>query len=361
MPSIAREQENTTDNINWFTTVNNVLTEMYAVEFQIYCIESGIDEAVQVFPETGWEDVTNAPGNFDVGCYYAYDNANARGWTPDITSVIGTYRIIWRWKLASWSDWDGGAEDFEVLYSPGETYITVGDVRDAGLTDPPFSNEDIYAAIILWQQALERACRQWFYPRTLDLYVDGENSDMMHFGVPIIEITSLKINSSEDDLDTALYKVYNSRTYPDDRKNPRIKLVHSTQLNDIYFAFSSYGELKFRKGYQNQRIQGSFGYTEPDGSPPALISRALLKLVIEKLTRPVYVAPGEAPPAPSPMTIAGVVIEEKTDGHSIRYGTASTSDRKSGLSGLTSDPEILDIIALYRAPIGVATPSHWTY
>jgi hypothetical protein len=363
MTAIARNQENTTDNINWFTTVNDVLTDMYAVEFRVFNIESGLP-GTQIFPSSGWEDVTSAPGNFDTGCYYAYDNTNAEGWTPDVDAELGTHRIYWRWMYTSGSAWQEGAEDFQLVGTgipPGVTYISLGDVRAEGLTDPPYSDNDINTAIVMWQQALERACRQWFYSRELDLYFDGNNSDMIHFGVPIIDVTSLQINGSTTDLDTTLYKVYNSRTYPDDRRNPRIKLVHSTQLEDIYVAFEPRGELKFRKGYKNQRVQGTFGFTESDGTTPQLISRALLKLVIEKLTRPIYTAPGTAPPTPSSVTVAGVVMEEKTDGHSIKYATGSTANRRVGLSGLTSDPEILDIIRMYRAPIGIATPSHWTY
>ena len=50
-------------------------------------------------------------------------------------------------------------------------------------------------------------------------------ADALHFGVPIIAIDYLKLNSSPTALEKWLYKVYSSCHYPDDRSNPRIKLV----------------------------------------------------------------------------------------------------------------------------------------
>lgn len=363
MARIAREQENTPDLVNFFTRVSGALVDVYAMEFRIERIEDEVP-GPQVFPESGWEDISAAPGHYDTGWYYAYDNTAGRGWMPAAGSAVGTHRVYWRWKQFETSSWTEREEDIEVteeLPTPADTYITIGDVREAGLTDPPFTNAMIEAAIVLWQQALERACRQWFDERELTILFDGNDRDTLHLGVPIIEIEYLKLNRMTDPLDAAKYKVYNSRTYPDDRHNPKIRLVHSTQLSDIYVAPWSIGELRFVKGYQNQEIKGTFGFVEPDGSTPALIKRALLKLVVEKLTHPFYVAPDAEEPVPSAVTYAGVVISETTDGHSIRYGSSSFAERRSGLSGLTQDPEILDIIKLYRAPIGIATPSAWSF
>jgi hypothetical protein len=114
MPSIARGEENTSGNINWFTAVNYVLTDMYLVEFRIFDISAGLPGS-QVFPAGDtWEDVSAAPGKFNTGSYYAYDNANACGWTPAVDAVLGDYRIYWRWKLESGSVYQTGAEDFVV-------------------------------------------------------------------------------------------------------------------------------------------------------------------------------------------------------------------------------------------------------
>lgn len=242
-------------------------------------------------------------------------------------------------------------------------YVSVDDVRAEGLEDPPFSDAQIEAAIKTWQAFLERACRQWFYPIELELNVDGTDSDLMAFGVPIISIGEVRLNGDTKALDPFYYKVYNSLTYPADRQNPRIQLIDNRhQEMDIFTAPLRDGRLIFRKGRQNQYIRGTFGYVEADGSPPELIKRALLKLVIEKLTKPLYAAAGAITPAPPPV-LTGVLLEEWTDAHKVRYGQSGgpLKARAPGLAGITDDQEILNIIKLYKAPIGVATVAGPSY
>jgi len=113
MPSINIGEENTVNNINWFTTVNGVLTNMYLVEYAIYNINGGIP-GIQIFPASGFEDVTNPPGRFSTGSYYAYNNLESKGWTPQSNLIVGTHRIVWRWKLNSSSVYQYDAEDFEL-------------------------------------------------------------------------------------------------------------------------------------------------------------------------------------------------------------------------------------------------------
>lgn len=241
-------------------------------------------------------------------------------------------------------------------------YITVSDVRAAGLTQAKVADADVTSAIALWQEFLDRACRQWFEPRTLAIKFDGTDSDTLHFGVPIISVTSLKVNDSPTALPVGSYRVYSSAGYPDDRRNPRIKLV-SEGGHDIYSAPMQFGRFKFQKGRQNQEIVGSFGFVEADGTTPLMIKRALLKLVLEKLQTPVYVDPTCAASGISslPPMLAGALKEEWTDGHRLVYAVSDPAPRKPGLTGVTQDQEIHDIIRLYRAPIGIATPANPSY
>lgn len=366
MPRIAQGQENTAEMINWFIRVYGELTDMYEVSFRIFNIEGGLPGS-QIFPLSGWEDVTSGGGHYSTGYYFAYDNANACGWTPAVDASIGTHRIEWRWKQFEISDYQTGAEDFELTTAAQGSsyllYITVDDVRAEGITDPPFSDDLILATIETWQSILERACRQWFYPRNLTLKFDGDNSETAHFGVPIISVEYLKLNEDAAVLSSDLYVVYN-RVGLGDRHDPHIALRAYRFLDpsDSLYLMGFRGRpLKFSKGYQNHEIRGTFGYVEPDGTTPPAIKRALLKLVIEKLLNPLYTAPGAIPPGGSGSTYAGVVISESTDGHSITYGTATFDKRKTGLSGLTQDQEILTIIDLYRAPIGIANTSYWSW
>jgi len=367
MPAIERGQQNTSDNINWFISVGGVLTDAFLLQFRIHDISAGLP-GTQVFPlpDGTFEDVTSNLGHFAAGSYYAFDGTNNFGWTPGVGANLGTYRIEWQWRITSGAALQSGFEDFEIVSSlpgpgPGGTsYCSVQDIRDAGLTDlAAYPDADVLAAINLWQAFLERACRQWFAAKTIVLSVDGTDSDTLHFGVPIISIEYLKLNDSSEILDASNYRVYNGTSYPDDRRNPRIKLRSLDDMADIYTAPISSGRLRFRKGRQNQEIKGVFGFVEEDGSTPALISRALCKLVIEKLANPIPV-PGGAPAFAPPPIIAGALLEERTDGHLRKYGDSISFDprRPSPYMGLTSDQEILDIIKMYRAPIDIATPAH---
>ena len=49
----------------------------------------------------------------------------------------------------------------------------------------------------------------------------------------------------------------------------------------------------------------------------------------------------------------GPVIEEWTDGHKLKYQAAKLSEQPSGLTGLSSDPEVQLAIRLYRRPVTV--------
>ena len=240
------------------------------------------------------------------------------------------------------------------------SYVTVQQVRDAGLTVAMIPDDAVVqASIEMWQAFLERACRQWFEERAATLEVDGTDSDTIHFPVPVITITELNLNNSADALSSDYYRVYNNRTsYPDDRNNPRVKLIGPDSSRDIYNQPMAFGALRFRKGRQNQRIVGTWGYTEADGSTPLLIQRALILLVIEKVS-PILAGPGG--PAVPPVVPTGLLVEERTDDHSRKWQAAggSTKARPAGLLGITGNPEVLRIIQLYKAPTAMATPANW--
>jgi len=364
MVAIAREQENESEMINWFVAIGGVLTDAYSVEYRIYDISGGLP-GTQVFPVTEgeYETVTTGEGHFSTGSYYAYDNTAVTGWTPTVTQTVGTHRIEWRWKALVTSPFQCGTEDFEVLISSvgssGDTYISIQDLRDEGLLEADYSDTIILTSIELWQAMIERITRQWFTPRTLVLSVDGTNCDTLHFGVPIIEIEYLRLNNSTTDLNTDYYRVYNGSSYPDDRRNPRIKLRSLSEYSDIYTAPASSRSMIFRKGRQNQEIKGTFGFVESDGQPPKPIQRALTKLVIEKLVNRAYTPPNTPHPFMPPI-VGGTMIIEKTDGHSREFSDNRKMGyrRPLGFDGITFDPEILDIIRHYRAPIGIASPAH---
>jgi hypothetical protein len=131
MPSIARQQENTTSKINWFTMSNLILTSAAVIEYRIFDISAGLPGS-QVFPGGGlWENVSAPPGRFATGSYYAYDNSTGKGWMPAVAANIGTNRIFWRWKMLAGDPYDQGAEDFEVtadILVTTADWLTVNDL-----------------------------------------------------------------------------------------------------------------------------------------------------------------------------------------------------------------------------------------
>jgi hypothetical protein len=372
MVFLVRLEENTPEKLNLVTQVDNQPFDVAEIGYRILNFNAGAP-GVQVFPVAAgtFEDVTTGTGHHGTGLYYAYDNAGLEGWTPSSTEETGNWRIEWRWKntLAD-AAYQTVVEDFHIVAESigGSSHliISVADVRAEGVPVPPDgpSDSEIQAAIYLWQSFLERACRQWFYPKPLEMFVDGSDSDALHFGVPIISIEEVEVNMNAEDRGTLLksgdFRVYSGTDYPDDRQNPRIKMRDRFSDDRDIFTQDISGSGKFRKGRKNQRIKGVFGCVESDGSAPPLIKRALTKLVIEKLRRPII--PDTTSGSIPPPIVAGLIQEEWTDGHKIKYSVAGGEirTRAPGLSGITDDPEILDIIRLYKAPIGLATPNNYS-
>lgn len=261
--------------------------------------------------------------------------------------------LFWKLDLNAGLDWER-VDTGTLFFGPqdaDDTYISLADVRAEGVTSGMADDATVLAAIKTWQAFLERACRQWFYPKDLTVLLDGTDSDALHFNVPIVSCAEIRINGQDVALDKTYYRVYSGG---EDRKNPRIKLIDNHAYHhDIYTAPMGMGRLLFRKGRQNQYVRAMFGYIEADGSPPALIQRALMKLVIEKLATPLV--PNFSGPMVPPPLLAGVISEEWTDGHKIKYEPkgGALKPRAPGLAGITNDQEILNIIKLYKAPLGV--------
>jgi hypothetical protein len=177
MPSIARLQENGITRINWFTTYDYTLHDAYLVEFRIFDITGGLPGS-QIFPGSGWEDVSALPGHFATGSYYAYDNANGQGWTPGATTNLGEHRIYWRWRMRAGDDYVQGVEDFEVteeivsteadFLTLNDLYRLVGSERVIQLFDDSLvgtlgsTNSDLQAALQAAEgEAYARLKRSW--------------------------------------------------------------------------------------------------------------------------------------------------------------------------------------------------------
>lgn len=244
-------------------------------------------------------------------------------------------------------------------------YLTLQDIRDAGITSLMASDTLVNAAISQACQLIDLVTGQWFEARSGTLLVDGQDSELLQLPVPIISLTSMFLEGSTLAVDPNYYRVYNGRgpttaglitqMAADDRKNPKIILRRQTS-GDIFTQPMSYGAATFFRGSQNVQLLGVFGYVEPDGTTPALIHRAAMLIAIDYLANPPF-----GTSSVSVASIAsGPVVEEETDGHRIKYASISYSNVKSGGIALIRNAEAREILRHYRTPIGIATPSAWT-
>ena len=224
-------------------------------------------------------------------------------------------------------------------------YTTITAIRDAdpaGAGFPDWTDDQIQEMIDRWSDFIDLHTGQWFDSRSLTLTIDGQGGRILHLPVPVITLTKLQMNESGCDEDLNDVVVYNRRGGSeglDDRRNPKVAIKNTK--TSIYSGVDT--SRFFIKGFRNQLLAGTFGFTESDGSTPLRIVRANIKLVLMEIEN------GGLIPTPAP---PGLIVKEVTDGHSITYGSTSGSG-VAETSSLTGDSETDLTIADYKAPINV--------
>jgi hypothetical protein len=132
---------------------------------------------------------------------------------------------------------------------------------------------------------IDRETGQFFNRRSGVFQIEGNNSSVLFLNVPIIEIRSLKINGTEQELVEGNLKDFfamKGRAQPqDDRWNPRIKL--NTRTHNIFSGVFS--NRVFLKDTFTE-IDGDFGFLESSGQTPLLIKEATLIDVIDAIESP---------------------------------------------------------------------------
>ena len=212
--------------------------------------------------------------------------------------------------------------------------VSLQDIRDEGLDEAELSDERALILSYGWQQWFEHVTGTWFTPKYKTLLLDGDGSRVLFLNIPIISLEELYINDDFTNMvSTDDFVVYN-REHPDDRRNPRIKLKKKS--GSIYeFAM----ERKFLVGDQNQKVVGTFGYVEEDGSAPYLVQRAIMSLIL--LTSELK------SDSEIDQLSAGRKIEEVTDRHRIRFANLWSDIMAWKPTGIM---EVDEAIRLYRRP-----------
>lgn len=179
--------------------------------------------------------------------------------------------------------------------------------------------------------------RQWFEPRSKTIRVEGKNSNVMFFPVPIISITEIRVND-----ETVAQPLINFEIFDgvDNRRNPRIKLRTSSSLNTIFTQ--THGRAFIRAAYSE--FDGSYGYVEDDGSTPLMIKKATIMLTVNNLKSPVGTG--------SSLAGVGAMKREKVDLHETEY--FQPDDVRGGASGaISGDIEVDRILKMFKGPVAI--------
>jgi hypothetical protein len=305
----------------------------------------------------------------DTGVYPLWDPDTDAGWEPTDDLETGLYVARW-----SYLDTDGETSrsftqsfyiDEQGMELPFWTYVSPYELREEGLCAEDADNKKLLSLIRRVQQYIEHETRQPFRPVARTLQLDGDNSESLLLGVPIIGIEYVKINNSNLELDSSSYRVYNIRTTEnaslgydlDERhQNPKISLNGANRgESPIYWGNGNtdgYSSMVFAAGHQNQEVKGIFGYLEADGTTPELIKYAMKRLIYANAEQLVAGVGGAS-------AVAGPILEETTDRHSIVYGRNA---QLSNYGALAMSAEVQQILRKYKAPIALGAPApRWTW
>ncbi len=199
-------------------------------------------------------------------------------------------------------------------------YATVRDLRREGVTDPSRRLRPLLDEATAF---IDKACGWFFEPRELILSLAGRGVPTVEPPVPPIWID--RIEAGGVALDESELLVVGSPVAPG-FEAPAI-----TRRSGV-----------FPKGNGGVVIDGTFGYTEHDGTDdgrtPLAIKRATILLVLRWLDP---LASAEAEDA----RVRSRIIEERTRDQSYKLAATASSE-----SGLTGDREIDDILLSYRRP-----------
>jgi hypothetical protein len=234
---------------------------------------------------------------------------------------------------------------------PSGGYTTVEEMRAEGVTVAEISDADLAVKIAIASQQIDRFTGRWFEARTLTIHVDGRGRRMLLLDIPIIQIGKVQIESDlygGTDVDASYYKVYNRHLtegllLPDDRNNPKIELIEMDRTFYESVPLFQAG-LAWPRGTQNIRIEGVFGYTDPDGTftgkTPDLIRHACKLMTLRYIPKLTDMTRDEA-------LKRGWLTSERTSQQSISW----SAPRSLGLAtGYTGDPEIDQILVQYARP-----------
>lgn len=234
------------------------------------------------------------------------------------------------------------------------SYATLQDLRDAGMTAQQLPDPKAQAALDLASRYIDRMTGRWFEPRTQTIRLDGHGTPTLFLGAPIIAITQVVAGTGHNlagvpPISLTNVVVYNRHlqglTSPDDREDPRLVLEGTEYWvggPTHWGGPQEYVGAKWPRGRQNIEVQGSFGYTDYDGTAtgktPDLIKRACVLIALR-------FAPAPASAGYQDAIARHRLLSERTRDQSYQLAALLTQ------GAWTGDPEIDGILAGYvRGP-----------
>ncbi len=161
--------------------------------------------------------------------------------------------------------------------------VSLATARAAGITTSHATDAVLTRTLLSMQAWVEDICGQWFDPRPRMYLVPGQGSSRLLLDVPIIALEELYIGDDTSALTSDQYGAFTSRSFPDERHNPRIELRTAWRSGTRLFSRSpGY----FEKGAESNRVVATLGFLEPDGFPPIRIENAIVALAKRTLVNP---------------------------------------------------------------------------
>lgn len=154
-------------------------------------------------------------------------------------------------------------------------YCSIADLRTEGVPDTGYGAKDdayLTALITRISRMIDLYTGRFFEPRSQTLSLDGTGGRSLLIGDPIIEVTSITLDTDVE-LDLNDVRIYNRHltenlTNPDDRDSPKIELYTYDLRDDLLSSVGSsilyelFFYSRWPEGTQNIEVVGYFGYTD---------------------------------------------------------------------------------------------------
>lgn len=309
-------------------------------------------DGVQIFPVSGRESIDT-----EHDCPTGHRLGEGRYVIPYSVSstakISDGYEIVAYYKETATSAEQSYRIGFEVLSEVADPllprYCTAKSLRDEGITYNDADDLRLSWLVALASSYVERYTARFFEPRGKRIRLNGRGKSLLRLQEPIIAIGTVAIESgftptAEIIADVDSFRAYNRHLtqnlrLPDDRNAPLIEFVHVRRGADALPIFP--------RGQQNVRIDGVFGYTDPDplGSPvgktPELIALATRLLALRNVPKLTDIDERRRSQR------AWRVVEEKAGDSGYRLGNW---ERGAVVGAFSGDPEIDNILAQFHRP-----------